>query len=609
MTKPYYDIIVIGAGHAGCEAALAAARLGAKTLLITMNNDHIAQMSCNPAIGGIAKGQVVCEIDALGGEMALNTDASSIQFRMLNLSKGPAVQSPRAQCDKLVYQKRMKMVLEHQKNLYISQGQVVKITTNKDSVTGVVTEFGEHWLCKSIIVATGTFLKGTLHYGLQHMDGGRSGDFAAKHLSDCLRNELGFEVKRLKTGTPARISGKSMDLAELSSQTSDVAYGRFSAKELNDDLPKFHGMPGMPQLKCYTTYSTAKTAEIIHENIHLSPMYSGKISGTGARYCPSFEDKIIRFPHHETHQIQIEPEGLFTDEYYLNGISTSLPPEVQWKMIRTLPGLENAHITRYAYAIEYDFIPPYQLLNTLATIRWPNLFLAGQINGTSGYEEAAGQGLIAGINAVRFIENKEGIVLGRDEAYIGVMIDDLVTKEIIEPYRLFTSRAEYRLMLRQDNADQRLTKLGYDLGLVQWKQYKQLLDLEDEISRVRQQLQTQREKENTLWELLQRPEVTYKELPGAPIVSAKISQKLKTEAMYFGYIERQKKQAASMKRLEVWEIPQNFNYDNISGLSNECRQKLVKLRPQNLSQASRIDGVTPAEISLLQVYLRRITKK
>jgi tRNA uridine 5-carboxymethylaminomethyl modification enzyme len=602
-----FDVIVIGGGHAGCEAALAAARLGASTLLLTINNDHLAQMSCNPAVGGIAKGQVVREIDALGGEMGLNTDAATIQFRMLNRSKGAAVQSPRAQCDKVVYQKRMKLVLERQPNLLVQQARVARLETANGVISGVTTEFGETWPAKAVVLATGTFLNGTLHYGLRDFPGGRAGDPPSVELSRCLREDLGLEVRRLKTGTPPRVLGRTIDLASLQHQDSDEVPERFSDRELADDLPKFHGTPELPKRACYVTRSTARTAEIIRTNLDQSPMYSGRISGTGTRYCPSFEDKVIRFPHHETHQIHIEPEGIFTDEYYLNGISTSLPPPVQWQLVRSLPGLEQVHITRYAYAIEYDFVPPFQLHCSLAAMKWPNLFLAGQINGTSGYEEAAGQGLVAGLNAARLAGNLGApVVLGRDQAYIGVMIDDLVTKEITEPYRLFTSRAEYRLQLRHDNAALRLTRLGHEIGLVGRDQFHRMQVFEEGIACARAALEARRSHGMSLWELLHRPEVSYDDLPEAPRIPAKVAEQLKIEATYYGYIDRQIRQAAGLKRLGDWRIPDDFDYSAVACLRAEARQKLSRLRPGTLGQASRIDGVTPPEIALLQVMLRRL---
>lgn len=598
-----YDVLVIGGGHAGCEAALAAARMGANTVLLTMNNDHIAQMSCNPAIGGIAKGQVVREIDALGGEMALNADATTIQFRMLNDSKGAAALSPRAQCDKALYQRRMKFVLERCPNLVVHQAEAVQLLHDGSRVTGVRTIFGDVWEAATFVVCTGTFLGGLLHYGLLHWPGGRAGDAASNELSKSLLNDLGLEMGRLKTGTPVRVLAKSIDFSSMDVQPPDTGGRRFSYRKPDDTLPVF-GNLCLEQRPCYMTYSNEHTAEVVRANISRSPMYSGMIHGTGARYCPSFEDKVVRFPDRERHHIYLEPEGNSTDEYYLNGISTSLPTDVQWKMVRSLPGLERAEISRYAYAIEYDFVHPHQLTNSLGLRKWPNLFLAGQINGTSGYEEAAGQGLVAGINAARFAAGKSPFTIGREQAYIGVMIDDLVTKEIMEPYRLFTSRAEYRLSLRQDNADRRLTRLGYEAGLASAEQMERVRRLEADIAEGRRLLESIRISGKSVWELMSRPDFSYEATSNLPEFQPDVLEQLEIDARYEGYIVHQEREVLAMKKLDSILIPDDFDY-KMPGISAEALIKLNKRRPANLGQASRIDGVTPAEIAVLQIALKR----
>jgi tRNA uridine 5-carboxymethylaminomethyl modification enzyme len=606
-----YDVVVIGGGHAGCEAALASARLGAETLLITMNMDHIAQMSCNPAIGGIAKGHVVREIDALGGAMGRVTDAASIQFRMLNHTKGPAVWSPRSQCDKQCYQKAMKRELEIQPNLMVHQAEGLEFEVKEDQITGVTTQFGDIFKAKSFILTSGTFLSGKLHYGTANFAGGRAGDPASEKMSECLAEKLKLRIGRLKTGTPARILAKSIDFTKMTVQDADDPEERFSFyDEISSPAAIKKNMP------CYLVKSTPETVKIVKENIHRSPLYAGEISGIGTRYCPSFEDKVVKFPHHETHQLYLEPEGEFTEEYYINGISTSLPVDVQIKMLQSIPGLENVRISRYAYAIEYDFVFPDQIERSLRVKKWKNLFLAGQINGTSGYEEAAGQGLIAGLNAARSAAGQEMIELGRDTSYIGVMIDDLVTKEIIEPYRLFTSRAEYRLRLRQDNADLRLSPLAYDLGLLSEDKYAKFADYRKKVRITQEKLEKEKIEGKTLAKLLLKmkgkPDFANLPFPAELIdldaankLDRKILKHIVINAHYKGYIEREEIAVKKLNKLEEWKIPADFNYDSIKGLKNESRLKLKNVTPTTLSQASRIDGVTPPEITLLQVHLKR----
>jgi tRNA uridine 5-carboxymethylaminomethyl modification enzyme len=622
--KKKYDVIVIGGGHAGIEAALAAARMGCQTLLLTMNVDSIGQMSCNPAIGGLGKGHLVREIDALGGEMGKATDMTGIQFRMLNKKKGPAVWSPRAQCDKKHYQFRLKWICESEENLDVKQGQSSKILYKNCEAFGVETSLGVQYHGETVIVTTGTFLRGLMHIGSNQQAGGRAGDSAAMNLSDSLK-EIGLELARLKTGTPPRLLRQSIDFSKTEAQCGDepVPYftnwkddlfhmehqrGRFAGAGVsNGKYPHGSVLDKIDaQLHCFITFTTTKTADLIRANIHKSPMYSGVIEGIGPRYCPSIEDKIVKFSDKERHQIFLEPEGIETDEIYVNGFSTCLPFEVQVDLVRTIIGCENAEIMRPAYAVEYDFSHPTQLLPSLETKICRNLFLAGQINGTSGYEEAGAQGLMAGINAARRVKKLEPIVLRRDQAYIGVLIDDLITKGTTEPYRMFTSRAEYRLLLRQDNADMRLSEIGHGIGLLKERNYQTFRAKKQSIENELIRLNKTNYDDKILIKILSRPEISYKDLPDRNAsLSEEVIQQVEIAVKYAGYIDRQELEVQKFKKLEDKSIPNTFDFSTVPSLRLEARQKFAKIRPTTIGQAARISGVSPADISILIVWLKR----
>ena len=618
--KDYYDVAVVGAGHAGCEAALVTARLGFKTVMFTVSVDSIAMMPCNPNIGGSSKGHLVRELDALGGEMGKVIDKTFIQSKMLNQSKGPAVHSLRAQADKANYSRTMRMVLQNQENLDIRQMEVTDILTEDGKITGVQTYSGAIYRCRAVVLCTGTYLKARCIYGEVSTQTGPNGLQPANYLTDSLKS-LGIKMYRFKTGTPARIDKRTIDFSKMEEQKGDERVVPFSFTTNPEDVQ-------IDQVSCWLTYTNEKTHEIIRNNLSRSPLYSGMIEGTGPRYCPSIEDKVVKFADKNRHQVFIEPEGLETNEMYVGGMSSSLPEDVQYAMYRSVPGLENAKIVRNAYAIEYDCIDARQLKNTLEFKAVEGLFSGGQFNGSSGYEEAAAQGLVAGINAARKLQGKEGIVIDRSEGYIGVLIDDLVTKESHEPYRMMTSRAEYRLLLRQDNADLRLTKKGYEIGLISEERYQKLLRKEEliqkEIERVEhinlgtseavQNLLKQHESTpltsgTTMAELIRRPELNYEVLapvdPNRPELDYDVVEQVNINIKYDGYIKRQQRQVEQFKKLESKLIPEDINYDEIQSLRIEAKQKLNEMRPSSIGQASRISGVSPADVSVLLVYLER----
>ena len=619
-----YDIVVVGAGHAGCEAALASARLSLNTILFTISMDSVALMPCNPNIGGSSKGHLVREIDALGGEMGINIDKTFIQSKMLNESKGPAVHSLRAQADKMDYSREMRKVLENTDNLTLRQGEVCEIIAQDGKVTGVKTLSGATYHCKAVVLCTGTYLNARCVYGDVSIYTGPNGLSAATHLTDSLKS-LGIEMYRFKTGTPARIDKRSIDFSKMEEQFGDKEIVPFSFTNIDKDLSK-------EQISCWLTYTNENTHEIIRQNLDRSPLYSGNIKGTGPRYCPSIEDKVVRFSDKPRHQVFIEPEGINTNEMYIGGMSSSLPEDVQYAMYRTVPGLENAKIVRNAYAIEYDCINANQLKGSLEFKAVEGLFSGGQFNGSSGYEEAAAQGLMAGINAALKVLGKEPLVLDRSQAYIGVLIDDLVTKETLEPYRMMTSRAEYRLILRQDNADLRLTEIGHEIGLIKEERYEKLVQkraiIEKEIERLNAikigangEVQALLEKlgsqplktGTTLAELIRRPELSYELLveldPDRSELSKDVIEQININIKYDGYITRQLRQVEQFKKMESKVIPEDFNYDDVNSLRNEARQKLKQIRPASVGQASRISGVSPADISVLLVYLEMLRRK